>query len=108
VGHPSQSLTNEFTLAFLFVGFGYGRFSRLKTDLGVRPIAEWLLGRPAAAAERDCRLSGKVPFFAIRIDEPKRAFDAKWTVGSYGNRCWTLRHSSLPWFSKVMKFKLKF
>src|SRR5271165_453265 len=53
---------------------------RLEADFRVRSIAERLVRRCAAAAQRNCRLARQIPLPAIRIQQFDRTFNAKWTI----------------------------
>src|SRR4051812_48897232 len=63
-----------------------GRFVGDEAARFVRAIAEWALGRLAAAAEGDCGFArGNFEFGAAGVDEPEGAFDHEWAIGAHAD-----------------------
>src|SRR5271157_663781 len=81
------------------VGFFHSGLGRLETHLGVRAVAEGLVHRPAAAAQREGYFAGQVVLVAVRVKKFNRSFGrlhAIRPVLAAGNL--NLRHVSPPFF----------
>jgi hypothetical protein len=72
-------------LLLLGVRSGNGCFGGLKTHFRVRAVAEGLVGRCAAAAERNGRFSRKIPLGSVGIDQLDCAFYAIGAVGAHSD-----------------------
>jgi hypothetical protein len=79
-----------------FFGGGWdGGFGSLEADLGMHAVAEGLLGGSAAAAKRDGRFTGQIPFCAVCVYKLDGSLDAKWSVRSNSDLYFAFSHAGL-------------
>ena len=69
-----------------------GRGGSLEAYFGVGSVAEWFVGRSAAATERNGGLARKVDLVAVGVNQLDRTFYAKWSVWSDRDGYFTLSH----------------
>jgi hypothetical protein len=75
-------------------------FGRLRDDrscgleayFGMGSVAEWFIGRCAAATERNGGLASKIDLLTVGVNQLDRTFDAKRSVWSYRDGYFTFSH----------------
>lgn len=72
--------------------FRDGRSRGLEAYFGVGSVAEGLVGRCAAATERNGGLARKIDWITVGVNQLDRTFDAKWSVWSHRDCYFTLSH----------------
>src|SRR5208337_694021 len=79
------------------LGLLHCQFRALESDAAVGSVAEGLIDRPAATAERKCGLAGEVEMVAVDVhqfDSALGSFDAERAIGPNGDL--HLSHESNP------------
>jgi hypothetical protein len=88
----SGEICGLLTLLNLFGGLRDGRGGGLEAYFGMGSVAEWLVGRCAAATERNGGLASKIDLCSVGVNQPDRTFHAKWSVWSHRDDYFTLSH----------------
>ena len=87
-----------FRLLFFLLFGANGGFGGLKADAAVSAVAEWLVHRAAATAEREVDFAGQIIFVTVGVDEFDGAFGSLHAEGPVFPRYdFDLCHVSSEW-----------